>query len=108
MSFSSSEVPRRTRSANSETELGLEREAGGTEREVCSLSGITRFRRHHTERTMKFRLIILRVAAAFLAMAGIANGEVLPKANGKVSATKLPLDAKTAKVKYETATFGLG
>lgn len=57
---------------------------------------------------MKFRLIILRVAAAFLAMAGIANGEVLPKSNGKVAATKLPLDAKTAKVKYETATFGLG
>ena len=57
---------------------------------------------------MKFRLIIPKVAAVFLAMAGIGNSEVLPKADGKVAATKLPLDAKVAKVKFETATFGLG
>ena len=57
---------------------------------------------------MKFRLIIPKVAAVFLAMAGIGNSEVLPKADGKVAATKLPLDAKIAKVKFETATFGLG
>lgn len=41
-------------------------------------------------------------------MAGFAPGEALPKADGKVSATTLPLDAKTAKIKFETATFGLG
>lgn len=41
-------------------------------------------------------------------MAGTAPGEILAKADGKVSATKLPLDVKTAKVKFETATFGLG
>jgi hypothetical protein len=55
---------------------------------------------------MKIRLIILGAVASWAVMAGLA--EPLPKADGKVSATMLPLDAKTAKVKYETATFGLG
>jgi len=41
-------------------------------------------------------------------MASIAPGEKLAKADGKVSATTLPLDKKTAEVKFETATFGLG
>lgn len=106
-SFSSSEVPRRTRSANSETDLGGEREEG-TGFEVVSFSGIMWRRRHHKAKTMTFRLIIPKVAAVFLAMTGIGSGEVLPKADGKVAATKLPLDAKIAKVKFETATFGLG
>lgn len=57
---------------------------------------------------MKIRLIILGTIAAFAIMAGVAPGEKLEKADGKVSATSLPLDAKTAKVKFETATFGLG
>lgn len=57
---------------------------------------------------MKIRLIIGGAIAGLAIMAGIAPGENLPKANGKVSATELPLDAKTAKVKFETATFGLG
>jgi|AntAceMinimDraft_12_1070368.scaffolds.fasta_scaffold09859_2 hypothetical protein len=57
---------------------------------------------------MKLRLIILGTVAAFAIMAGVAPGEKLAKADGKVSATTLPLDAKTAKVKYETATFGMG
>ncbi|MDF1710891.1 MAG: hypothetical protein P1U90_01550 [Akkermansiaceae bacterium] len=55
---------------------------------------------------MKIRLIILGAVASWAVMAGLA--EPLPKADGKVAATILPLDAKTAKVKYETATFGLG
>ncbi|MCX8239170.1 MAG: hypothetical protein ACJAT6_000314 [Akkermansiaceae bacterium] len=57
---------------------------------------------------MKFRLIIGGVIAGLALMAGIAPGEKLPKADGKVSAMTLPLDAKTAKVKFQTATFGLG
>ncbi|MFT6178161.1 MAG: hypothetical protein ACI9NQ_001183 [Paracoccaceae bacterium] len=57
---------------------------------------------------MKFRLIIGGVVAGLALMAGIAPGEKLAKADGKVSATKLPLDVKSAKVKFETATFGLG
>ncbi|MEN8772561.1 MAG: hypothetical protein ABF379_16135 [Akkermansiaceae bacterium] len=55
---------------------------------------------------MKFRLIILGAVASWAVMAGLA--EPLPKADGKVSASTLPLDAKTARVKFETATFGLG
>lgn len=57
---------------------------------------------------MKFKLIILGTVAAFAIMAGIAPGEKLAKADGKVSATTFPFDAKMAKVKYETATFGMG
>ena len=37
-----------------------------------------------------------------------AFGEELVKSDGKVSATVLPLDKKTAATKYETAIFGLG
>jgi len=57
---------------------------------------------------MKIRLIIGGAIAGLAIMAGIAPGEKLAKADGKVSATVLPLDEKTAKVKFETATFGLG
>ncbi|MGD1979580.1 MAG: hypothetical protein PVJ98_09310 [Akkermansiaceae bacterium] len=57
---------------------------------------------------MKFRLMIAGIVGGFAIMAGFAPGEALPKADGKVSATTLPLDAKTAKIKFETATFGLG
>jgi peptide-methionine (S)-S-oxide reductase len=57
---------------------------------------------------MKFRLIIGGVVAGLAMMSGIAPGEKLPKADGKVSATTLPLDAETSKVKFETATFGIG
>lgn len=32
----------------------------------------------------------------------------LPMEDGVVSATKLPLDAETAKAAYQTATFGMG
>lgn len=41
-------------------------------------------------------------------MAGKAAEEKLAKADGKVSAQTLPLDKDYSKVKYETATFGLG
>ena len=57
---------------------------------------------------MKFRLIIGGVIAGLALMSGLATGEKLAKADGKVSAVTLPLDAKMAKVKFETATFGLG
>ena len=57
---------------------------------------------------MKFRLMIGGAVGILAVMAGFAPGEALPKADGKVSAKTLPLDAKTAKIKYETATFGLG
>ena len=33
---------------------------------------------------------------------------ILPVEDGIVSATKLPADRDTSKIKYETATFGLG
>lgn len=48
------------------------------------------------------------MASLFGPMAGLGKGEVLPKADGRVVAVKLPLDARLAKAKYETATFGLG
>ena len=57
---------------------------------------------------MKIRLLIGGSIAALAVMAGFATGEDLAKADGKVSATTLPLDAEKSKVKYETATFGLG
>ena len=57
---------------------------------------------------MKIRLLIGGTIAALGIMAGFATGENLAKADGKVSATTLPLDAEISKVKYETATFGLG
>jgi hypothetical protein len=57
---------------------------------------------------MKYRLIIGGAIAGLAIMAGIAPGEKLAKADGKVSATTLPLDKNTAEVKFETATFGLG
>ncbi len=57
---------------------------------------------------MKIRLIIGGAIAGLAIMVGIAPGEKLSLADGKVSATTLPLDVKTAKVKFETATFGIG
>lgn len=57
---------------------------------------------------MKIQLLIAGAIAALAVMVGLANGEKLAKADGKVAATTLPLDAKLAKKKYETATFGLG
>ena len=48
------------------------------------------------------------VVAGLVLMSGIAPGKKLPKADGKVAATSLPLDAKTAQIKFETATFGIG
>ena len=55
---------------------------------------------------MKISLIIRGTAAILAVLSGLA--ESLAKAGGKVSATRFPLDAKTSKVKFETATFGLG
>jgi hypothetical protein len=69
-------------------------------------AGINPLLCHPNGSSMKIRLIILGAIASWAVMAGLA--EPLPKADGKVSATTLPLDAKTAKVKFETATFGLG
>ena len=61
---------------------------------------------HYREGSLKNRVIILGAVASWAVMSGLA--ETLPKADGKISATTLPLDAKTSKVKFETATFGLG
>ncbi|MFT4548062.1 MAG: hypothetical protein ACI8XO_004981 [Verrucomicrobiales bacterium] len=36
------------------------------------------------------------------------SDEILVLEDGSISATKLPLDAKTAQQDYETATFGMG
>lgn len=41
-------------------------------------------------------------------MIGSLTGEKLAKADGEISAKTLPLDAKIAEKKFETATFGLG
>ena len=60
---------------------------------------------------MSLRPIIYTSLTAILIMFGIKfiNGsEELVTEDGKVSATTLPLDKKTAKVKYQTATFGMG
>jgi len=58
---------------------------------------------------MKYRLIIGGAIAGLAIMAGIAPGEdKLAKADGKISATILPLDKKSAEIPFETATFGLG
>jgi len=57
---------------------------------------------------MKIRLLIGGSIAVLAVMAGFATGEDLAKADGKVSATTLPLDVANSKIKYETATFGLG
>ena len=57
---------------------------------------------------MKIRLLIGGSIAALAVMAGFAAEENLAKADRKVSATTLPLDVANSKIKYETATFGLG
>jgi len=59
---------------------------------------------------MRIRLLLYASVAALLGMATFSafGGEKLAKEDGEVSAIKLPLDAQTAKVKFETATFGLG
>ncbi len=57
---------------------------------------------------MNDRWFIFGMVALFVVLGDFGKGEVLPKADGKVSAVKLPLDARLAKAKYETATFGLG
>lgn len=57
---------------------------------------------------MRFHLLIV-AGMGILGMFGLTSrAEVLPKADGTVSATKLPFDAKMAKKNFETATFGLG
>ena len=57
---------------------------------------------------MKFYLLIATVVGVW-GMFGITrSAEVLPKADGSVSARKLPLDVKMATKEFETATFGLG
>ena len=38
----------------------------------------------------------------------IAESQPLAQADGTPAATKLPLDASSAQVAFETATFGLG
>ena len=57
---------------------------------------------------MRIRLLVGGTIAAFAIMAGFATEENLAKADGKVAATSLPFDKEKAKVKFETATFGLG
>ena len=57
---------------------------------------------------MKIRLLIAGCVGALAIMVSLATGEDLAKADGKVSAVTLPYDVAQSKVKYETATFGLG
>lgn len=57
---------------------------------------------------MKYRLMIAGLVGALAVMGLMSSAETLAKADGTVSATKLPLDARMAKVEFETATFGLG
>jgi len=57
---------------------------------------------------MRFRLLIAGLMGGSFFMGLISSAETLAKADGTVSAKKLPLDAKTAEVKFATATFGLG
>ena len=53
-------------------------------------------------------ILILGVFAMFGIHRVMSEGATLPMEDGVVSATKLPLDAATTKVAYQTATFGLG
>jgi len=46
--------------------------------------------------------------AALGSMKVTGEEEILAKADGKVAAQTLPLDRELSKVKFETATFGLG
>ena len=46
--------------------------------------------------------------AIMFGIKSILNAEKLVTEDGTVSATTLPLDQETAKVKYHTATFGMG
>jgi len=60
---------------------------------------------------MNFRLLIGGAVAGLALMVGDAPGErlvKLAKADGTVSAKTLPLDAETARIKFNTATFGIG
>ncbi|MEM7384302.1 MAG: hypothetical protein AAF514_05095 [Verrucomicrobiota bacterium] len=59
---------------------------------------------------MKLFLSIALAAAACLFLAGLraSTSEALVPEDGKVAEPVLPFDREISKVKYETATFGLG
>lgn len=60
---------------------------------------------------MSLKPIIYTGLTAIIIMFGMKfsrGSEILVTEDGKVSATTLPLDQKTSKVKFETATFGMG
>ncbi|WP_435892941.1 hypothetical protein [Oceaniferula spumae] len=60
---------------------------------------------------MSLKPVIYTGITAIIIMFGIKftrGSETLVTENGKVSAATLPLDKKTAAVKYQTATFGMG
>jgi hypothetical protein len=53
-------------------------------------------------------ILIVGVIAMFGLQRVMSEGGKLPMEDGVVSATTLPLDVETAKVAYQTATFGMG
>lgn len=57
---------------------------------------------------MNYYLFIFGMLAALGSMKVTGEEEILAKADGKVAAQTLPLDRELSKVKFETATFGLG
>jgi len=60
---------------------------------------------------MSLKPIIFTGISAIIIMFGIKfsrGSETLVLEDGKVSATALPFDQKTAQTKYQTATFGMG
>ena len=60
---------------------------------------------------MLVRFWVYFAAGALVVMLGMNTrmfGEKLVLEDGKSAATELPLDLDSSKVKFETATFGLG
>jgi len=59
---------------------------------------------------MKFSNLITAGLATLIIMTSISalGGEKLVPEDGKVSALVLPLDQELSKIKFETATFGMG
>ncbi len=60
---------------------------------------------------MRARFWVLLFGGALLSVLAMNTrmfGEKLVVEDGKSAATELPLDRESSKVKFETATFGLG
>ena len=57
---------------------------------------------------MKATLLLITLSITIMIGYRTLGGEKLVAENGQVAARTLPLDLETSKIKYETATFGMG